>query len=292
MKPAEAPNPSQPLLPPIEVVHLFPELDALLFDLLESLSPEDWKKPTLAKRWTVKDVAAHLLDGSVRILSLLRDGHAGERPDGFSHAEIVAYLNRLNGDWVQAMKRVSPSLLLVLLKATGPLYSDYYRSLDPFGKALLSVSWAGEEESRNWMHIARDYTEKWLHQQQIRDAVGRPGLLTRRYFHPLIQTFLRALPHAYRDIAAPDGTGVKVTVTSEIGDAWFLLRDGGKWVLAPDTLPPGIPLNSVTTITLDPDTAWKLFSKGLRPDEVRDRVTVSGDRTLGEAALSMIAVMA
>ena len=42
--------------------HLFKPLDSKLIELLRSLSPEDWNRPTLAPLWTVKDIAAHLLD--------------------------------------------------------------------------------------------------------------------------------------------------------------------------------------------------------------------------------------
>jgi hypothetical protein len=35
------------------------------------------------------------------------------------------------------------------------------------------VAWAGEAESKNWFHVARDYSEKWHHQQQIREAVSQ-----------------------------------------------------------------------------------------------------------------------
>jgi len=42
--------------------------------LLRGLSPADWNAPKLAGAWTVKDVAAHLLDGNLRTLAMLRDG--------------------------------------------------------------------------------------------------------------------------------------------------------------------------------------------------------------------------
>ena len=49
-------------LPPIFTAHLFPKLEAMLIELLRSLAPQDWEKQTLAPKWKVKDVAAHLLD--------------------------------------------------------------------------------------------------------------------------------------------------------------------------------------------------------------------------------------
>jgi hypothetical protein len=43
---------------------------------------------------------------------------------------------------------------------------------------------------------------------------------------------------------------------------------------------------------MDEDTAWRLFSKGLRPAEARERVSVEGDQTLGAAVFDALAVMA
>ena len=60
---------------PIPTVHLFPIIDQKLIELLQSLTPEDWERPTIAKKWRVKDIAAHLLDGNIRTLSLSRDKH-------------------------------------------------------------------------------------------------------------------------------------------------------------------------------------------------------------------------
>ena len=53
-------------LGPLLTAHLFPALDARLIDLLRSLSPDDWERQTIAPKWTVKDVAAHLLDTQLR----------------------------------------------------------------------------------------------------------------------------------------------------------------------------------------------------------------------------------
>ena len=57
-------------------------------------------------------------------------------------------------------------------------------TLPSHGRAIFSVAWAGESESENWFDVARDYTERWHHQQQIRDAVGRPGYAEPRFSGP------------------------------------------------------------------------------------------------------------
>src|SRR3954454_10012454 len=106
----------------LDVVHLLPQLDEQLIMLLQSLSAEEWQAQTVAKLWTVKDVAAHLLDGNIRILSMLHDGYFGESSDASNNEELVQFLNGLNADWVKAMKRVSPQMLITLHQVTGPMF--------------------------------------------------------------------------------------------------------------------------------------------------------------------------
>ena len=274
---------------PIETLPLFPVLDELLLELLRSLTPEEWQRPTLARLWTVKDVAAHLLDGNLRTLSMLRDGYFGETPDDFSYAGMVAYLNRLNADWVRAARRLSPAVLIELLAQSGAEYTAYLETLDPRAPATFSVAWAGETESRNWFHIARDYTEKWHHQQQIREAVGQTAtLMTPELFRPLIETFVRGLPHAYREVVAPMGTVVQLRVDPLIGGGWQLLRTADGWVLAENTAATA----PAATVALPPEVAWKLFTKGLSPAEARLQGQLRGDPALAEALLRLVAVMA
>ena len=272
---------------PIITLPLFPVLDRLLLALLRSLKPEDWHRATLAGQWTVHDVAAHLLDGNLRTLSMLRDGCVGEAPAGTGYADLVAYLNRLNADWVRAARRLSPAVLTELLAQSGAAYTAYLHTLDPWAPAAFPVAWAGETESLNWFHIARDYTEKWHHQQQIRAAVGQSEvLMTPELFRPLIGTLLRGLPHAYRAVEAPVGTRVLIRIETAVGGVWQLTKRPEAWQLTPpDNAPPA------AEIGLLPDTAWRLFTKGLSPAQARPQVWLRGDAQLAEAALHLVAVM-
>lgn len=272
---------------PIDVVDLLPILDKNLLELLKSLTNDEWQKQTVAKLWTVKDVSAHLLDGNIRVVSILRDNFFGEKPVVNSYQDLIDFLNRLNADWVKAMKQVSPQMLIFLLELTGKPFCDYFKSLNPFDKSVLAVDWAGETESKNWMEIAREYTEKWLHQQQIRDAVGKPGLMTRELYYPFIDIFMLALPHTFRQMEAENGTIIKVTVSSDIGGSWFLTRNESKWILTKDYIQA-----PTTEIIIDPDTAWKLFSKSWRPEQVKDKIKIIGEQKFAETVLTMVSVMA
>lgn len=273
---------------PIPTVHLFPKLDAKLLELLHSLSPDDWSRPTVAKLWTVKDVAAHLLDGNIRMLSMVRDSYFGEPPGKIeSYRDLVDFLNRLNADWVKATRRMSPSVLIELLEVTGKEYATCVASLDPFKPAIFSVAWAGEAQSLNWFHIAREYTEKWHHQQQIREAVHRPGIMSREFYYPLIDTFMQALPHTYRDVQGKSGQTIEVVVTSETGGTWYLTFGDTGWVITKTS-----PVSLDASVTIDPDTAWKLFTRALTGLEAEKKIVFAGNESLGKPVLSMLSVMA
>ena len=273
---------------PIPTLHLFPVLDKLLIELLTSLSPDDWNKPTVARLWTVKDVAAHLLDTNMRSISFAQGYEVAIAKQINSYHDLVAYLNELNATWVNAMKRVSPQLLIQQLESTGKQYIEHLNTLKPFEQAKYPVSWAGETTSLNWFDIAREYTEKWHHQQQIRDAVGVPGLMTKELFYPCIDTFMYALPHAYRNVDAAEGAVIKITVSSEIGGDWYLLKAAQQWELLKQQ-----PSNIIQSeVIIDPETTWKFFTKAITPQTALKRSAIKGDVWLGETVFKTIAVMA
>jgi hypothetical protein len=273
---------------PIDTQPLFRPLDTLLIELLASLSPEDWDKQTVASQWKVKDVAAHLLDGNLRCLSMQRDKYFGDAPPEIKeYTDLVNWLNQLNADWVSAMQRLSPTVLTLLHQFSGPLVSGYYESLDPFGEAIFAVDWAGETKSYNWMHLAREYTEKWHHQQQIRDAIGKEGIMTKTYFAPLMDTFFRAMPHTFKHIAAPTGTLIHTLISPEIAGEWFLEKKENGWELVSEPF-----RTAETQVFIPAHIAWKLFSKNIRPADVLNDVRIAGNQELGFRVLEMVAVMA
>lgn len=272
----------------IDTLPLIPILDEKLIELLQSLTPEEWQMQTIARLWNVKDVAAHLLDGNIRGISTSRDQHfvqPDQSIDGFH--DLVHFINRQNIAWTEAARRMSPRVLISLLEFTGKEYYEHVKTLDPEGKAIFSVAWAGEDSSNNRFHIAREYTEKFLHQQQIRDAVGRPGIMTRELYLPFIHTFIRALPYTFRDVDAKSSTLVCLEVTSELGGLWSITKVDGGWEFCEPDME-----ESDVSVQMDPDTAWKLFSKSLSPEDVRNKVRILGDIDLGNHVLHMISVMA
>ncbi|MCB0198072.1 MAG: maleylpyruvate isomerase family mycothiol-dependent enzyme [Anaerolineae bacterium] len=274
---------------PIYTAELFPQLHASLMDVLRDCTPDDWNRPTACSPWTVKDVAAHLLDTQVRRLSFHRDGLPVLPPDRpiDSVRDLTNYLDDLNAQWVTAAQRVSPRLLVEILDSTGPQLAEFLATLDPNQPAFFPVAWAGDEISLNWFDIAREFTEQWLHQQHIREAVGQPLLTEPAMMQPVLDTFMRALPYTYRDTNAKDGTAIVFIVTGSAGGAWTLKRRAKTWALYTGSDPA-----PSSRVTLDQDTTWRLCTKGISPAEAQARMVVEGDRPLGLGMLKMVSIMA
>src|SRR5215472_15490422 len=147
-------------LHPIFTAHLFPKVDGMLLELLRSLSPEAWEKPTVSSKWKVKDVAAHLLDTALRGISIARDGCAAPAPNIDSPRAWGAYIDRLNEQGVTVYRRLSPAVLISLIEVACKQLAEFHAGRDPYAQAPFGVSWAGEEKSANWFDTAREYTER------------------------------------------------------------------------------------------------------------------------------------
>ena len=277
-------------LGPVRVIDLFPGERESLLDLLDRLSPEQWAMATACPGWSVHDVALHILGGDIGNLSGGRDGyidrHATQGVDFTQWESLLVFINRRNDDWVRATRRISPRLLREFLGVTGAAIHQYFARLDPDAIGM-PVNWAGPDPAPVWLHIAREYTERWMHQQHIRDAVGQPGLKERAWFAPVLDTFARALPHTLRAVAAPAGTTVRLVITGEAGEAWQVLKLDGAWALTAEAVPA-----PDATLTLDQETAWRLFTKGLSKDAALPQVILEGDRGLAAGVLDMVSILA
>jgi hypothetical protein len=123
-------------------------------------------------------------------------------------------------------------VLLDLLDVTSPQVLDHWRSLD-LDALGEPVSWAASEPAPRWLDRARDFTEYWVHQQQIREVTWRPGDVEPAVVHTVLDTFLRAMPHTLAGIERPEATTVTVAVPGPVGARWTWRRAGHRWWSTP-----------------------------------------------------------
>ncbi|MBE1590549.1 maleylpyruvate isomerase family mycothiol-dependent enzyme [Nonomuraea angiospora] len=271
--------------PVIDVRPLFPRERQAMLDLLRALDPADWAKPTICPGWDVHDIACHVLNDYMRRLSGSRDGHGGAV---FADDETLpAYLARTNDEFVRACRQLSPQLLIDLLEHLGPQLDALWAARDPQAPADLNVSWAATDlDSPAWLDIGREYTEFWVHQQQIRDAVSRPGATQPELMAPVLDLFARALPHALRTYERPDGAEAHLEVLGPAGGQWSVARQGGRW----QPVTPGD--RPAARVSMDQDTFWRLATRGITVEEARARSHPSGDPELTAAMTTLLAIVA
>ena len=274
---------------PTPTVDLFPGLSAALLTILQQLSPHEWSLPTACSGWSVKDVAAHLLGGNLGRLSFQRDRLQRHAPAHTitTNADLVAWIDERNAAWVSATQHISAPVLVDFLALTDRQVHEFFNTLAMEEPAGVAVAWAGETQSANWFDIGREYTEKWFHQQHIREAIGVEGLVERQWLFPVIEICLRALPFTYQAVEAAEGTSIRVRITGQAGGVWSLVRHDQAW-----NLYAGDDRTAEAFVQLSDDTAWRLFSKGLDHAALTRRIEITGNRDLGAKIFDLLAIMA
>lgn len=271
---------------PVLVSGLFPEILDELINLLSGLAPVDWERPTVCPGWSVKDVALHLMGIEIGNLSRRRDGQVTTGRSTQSWGELVAVLKDWNESWVESARRMSTPLLIDLLSHTGRQWCDYVLTLDPFAVGG-AVAWAGSAPAPVWLDLAREYTERWHHQQHIRDAVGQSGLKQPRYLAPVLAAFARGLPRAFEGTPAEDGTTVTLTIRGASGGRWTIVHTDRAWQLF-----SGAPDHPVAEAILDEMTAWRLFTRGISAAQAPGLARLDGDPKLAGQILEMVSIIA
>ena len=271
---------------PILCAHLLRTVDEKLVELLGSLQPSEWDLQTVAPLWKVRDVAAHLLDTVLRKLSMARDSCYVEAATIRSPQDVIALVNRLNAEGVTVYRRLSPPVLIEMMKSACEQSARFHESLDPFAAAAFAVSWAGEETSLNWFDTARELTERWHHQQQIRLATNRPGIMTPDLYQPVLDCFVRGLPNVYRDVDVPVGTLLLLEISGECGGQWFLSKGTTRWNFV--SRPAG---EVASRVIIPQELAWRVFTKGIDRESARMQIALEGKRDLGEKVLDLTAIV-
>jgi uncharacterized protein (TIGR03083 family) len=275
-------------LSPTDTRPLFRPVSTEFVTLLDQLPPGDWQRPTVAGAWTVRDVVAHLVDGALRRLSFHRDRLPPPLPPSpiEDDRDLVAFINRLNNDWVTLSRRFSTTVLTRLFALASSELADFFESLALDAPALFGVSWAGQQESDAWFDVGREFTELWHHQMQVRLAVGAPVSEEPRFLRAVIEIAIRGLPHAYRDLRASEDLTITVEIIGAAGGTWTLRGDSGRW-----TLWAGAAINPSARVRLSDDTAWRLLFHALPAGSALAAIQVDGQQELAQPLFSARSVI-
>lgn len=229
-----------------------------LIALLQDLTDEEWVAPTEVPGWTVKDLALHLLDDDLGWLSRERDGNVTGLVDMTDQQLFLALLDVKNQRWIDAAQGLSRRVVADLLTWVGSEVERYDAGADLEGDGW--VSWASDKPVPYWFNVAQEFTERWVHQQQIREALDRVDD-HEAHLPEVLRTFVWAMPHQLRVRPEP-GWQVGLSI-SNVGQWTLVAGRDGQW-----DLEEGEPAQSKAQASLkaSPDAAWRLFTHGSVPD--------------------------
>ena len=194
-----------------EVDCLFESMDSVLA-LLGELDETDWQVQSLCPAWNVRDVVAHL-DGIEEALRGWRP--AGEAPAPF---EMVGKVFDEVEDW-------SPDRLLSRFRAVLADRQTELLAADP--TLFDQVSWTpvGVQTYGRFMAI-RNF-DFWVHEQDIRVPLGRPGHTSGPAAELALDEVRRSFGYIVGKRAAiPDGSSVLVELSGPIEGQLAAVVDG------------------------------------------------------------------
>lgn len=257
---------------PEPVVELLAEVWASTEALCADLPEAAWDRPTECPGWSVRDVVAHVIGGERELLGEQPPSLPGEAPGHVRNAQ-----GELNERWVVAHRPRSGAELLDELRDVAARRLDQLRAMPP-------EEWEREVRSPIGPMRYRDFMEMrvfdaWVHDQDIRVAVGRPRVLTGPPAELSIARLFAAMPYVVgKQAAAPEGSTVVLDVAGAPGGAVAIGVEGGRARRV-----PAVPTAPTVRLELGVDDFWRLACGRRDPDEAlaAGAVALEGDAELG-----------
>ena len=251
-------------------------------DLCAGFDETQWKATTDCPGWSVQDQLSHLVGSEMRILG---------RPDPDHHTPDYPYLkndvgrsNELVVDWRRSW--TGAEVLQEFREATAERLTRL--------RAMTDQDFAREKETPIGPGTEAEYLririfDAWVHEQDMRRAVGRHGDLDGPVAEHSVGRFAMAMPYVVgRKVRPADGTTVVFRVTGGAGRTIPVAMEGGRGKelgSAPD--------QPTTHLTMDVETFNCLCCGRWEPGQTisMGKVRIEGDLSLGESVVREMNIM-
>jgi uncharacterized protein (TIGR03083 family) len=261
------------------MIELLSSVWSSIAGLCRDLDNAQWDRVTDCPGWTVKDNVAHMI-GTERMLS--GDQAGASAPEGAAH--VRNDIGRANEQWVESYRAQPGRDVLAAFEAVTAKRLAVLRAMTPEEWDKEGFTPEGPGPYRQFMAIR--VFDCWFHEQDIREAIDRPGDLEGPVADHSIGRIERGLPFVVgKKAGAPQGSTVVFDVTGSPRVTVPIGVEGRAALLDTE------PSDPTVRIELDRRTYSRLA--GGRWDGARARrdghVDVTGDRELGERIVDNMA---
>jgi uncharacterized protein (TIGR03083 family) len=254
---------------------------ARLTALGQGLADSDWGRPTDLPGWTVKDIFSHL--------AALESELLGEPlptaivPEGLDHVRDAVGLHMERGVQQRRARAgaeiVAEFARCVAARSAGLRADPPTDPSAPAARAPGGLPWSTEQLLRNRV------VDVWMHEQDIRRAIDRPGGWDSPAAQVTLAAFAFALPYALgKKVQPPAGTTAVWEVTDPVPMTIAVrMGEDGRAIALP-TPPDHVDVR----LTMDSET-FAILGGGRRSPTVV-RVRVEGDADLAAQILTAMNV--
>jgi uncharacterized protein (TIGR03083 family) len=265
---------------PIDTIDKLEAIWRSVSSLGSELDERQWKLPTELAGWTVQDNLAHLI-GTERMLQGLP---AAEMPDAVGE-HVKNPIGKFNEAEVEARRALSGAEVLAEWNELAELRVATLRTADEDYFAREMATPTGPGTMADFLNIR--VLDCWIHEQDMRRAVGKPGHLGGPAAEHTVDRLLRTIPIVVgKRAATPEGGAVIIDITGDVTRRVVCEVNGGRAAIVETATQ-----QPLATVVLDSETFIILATGRRTAAMISDSIALSGDETLARKVVDNLNMM-
>jgi uncharacterized protein (TIGR03083 family) len=179
--------------------------------VVEGLTPDEWALPTACPGWSVQDNVSHVI--GIEAMLAGRPAPDVALPDDLPH--VHNDMGRANEQWVESYRGRPPAEVLDDLRGIIAERRTALAAMDQAAFDEEASTPAGPDSYGRFMLIR--VMDIWVHEQDIREAVGRPGHLGGLAPDAALDELTASLGYVVgKRAAVPAGSSVRFELTGPL----------------------------------------------------------------------------
>jgi len=270
---------------PTDTIDKLEECFTSLSELGQQLTDDQWKTPTDLQGWSVQDNLSHLV-----AIEKVLEGLPGTTHKAPPAAHVKNPIGESNENEIDSRRHLSGAEVLAEWNDIASRRLATLRSADADYFATPAMTPTGPGTLADFLHIR--VLDCWVHEQDMRRAVGLPGHLGGLAAEHTIDRLIRTIPIVVgKRAATPDGASVVIDITADpvlggVSRHIVCTVANGRAAIS-DTESD----NVLARLAMDTET-FLILATGRRPlANVESKISYSGDRDHGRRVATALNMM-
>lgn len=261
----------------IELMNLSIDAVTVAFD---GLTDEQWSTPTDCPGWDVKDNLSHIVSTEAFLIGRAPSAHKAPKVD-----HVKNPIGEMNENEIDLRRSRSGAEVYTEWKQIASERAHHLATADD---AYFDTPWhmpTGPGTLGEFLSIR--VLDLWVHEQDVRRALGRPGHEGGPVAEHTIDRLIRTLPIVVgKRAATPEGDTVTFELNGPVVRTIPITVVNGRAAIVEQA-----PSSSRTTIEMDSSTFLALATGRGAPSAWTSKVHVSGDHELGSRVVTQMNMM-